>query len=120
MGESVKKSSQFGSLAWLVVIGFIGLLIWAIEIPNFLKQPPNVRPCIANLRDFDSAKQQWALENGKTNGIVTWADIKPYLGRGPEGSLPKCPQGGTYTIGKIGELPTCSLGKTNSMHALPR
>lgn len=63
--------------------------------------------CINNLRQIDAAKNQFALEKGKANGDpVTEADITPYL-RG--GVLPKCPSGGTYTIGKVGENPTCSI-----------
>ena len=47
------------------------------------------------------------------SGLVvrgTWADIKPYMGRGPEGGIPKCPQGGVYIIGRLDEDPTCSIG----------
>lgn len=69
--------------------------------------------CINNLRQIDAAKNQWALEKGKKSGdAVTEADIKPYL-RG--GVLPRCPAGGTYTIGKVGENPACSIAG----HALP-
>jgi len=53
------------------------------------------------------------LEKSKANGTpVTEDDIKPYI-RG--GTLPTCPAGGKYTIGKVGELPTCSI----TGHALP-
>ena len=63
--------------------------------------------CINNLRQIDAAKNQFALEKGKKNGdAITEADITPYI-RG--GVLPKCPSGGTYTIGKVGENPTCSI-----------
>jgi len=69
--------------------------------------------CINNLRQIDGAKNEFALEKGKKNGDpVTEADIKPYL---QGGKLPVCPAGGKYTIGKVGELPTCSI----SGHALP-
>ena len=69
--------------------------------------------CINNLRQIDAAKNQFALENKKTNGdLVTEADIKAYL---PGGVLPKCPAGGKYTIGKVGENPTCSIDG----HVLP-
>ncbi|HEX3890462.1 MAG TPA: hypothetical protein VHX90_06380, partial [Verrucomicrobiae bacterium] len=69
--------------------------------------------CINNLRQIDAAKNQWALENGKTNGTaVTEDDIKPYIKLGANESsangFPTCPSGGTYTIGKVGEKPTCS------------
>ena len=66
--------------------------------------------CINNLRQIDAAKQQWALEKGKKVGDpVTEADIKPYIKLDANGNLPKCPAGGKYTIGKVGETPTCSI-----------
>ena len=69
--------------------------------------------CINNLRQIDGAKNEWALEKGKKAGdAVTEADITPYL---KSGKLPTCPSGGTYTIGKVGENPTCSIRG----HALP-
>jgi len=72
--------------------------------------------CINNLRQIDAAKNQWALEKNKKNGDpVTEADIKPYIKLDASGNLPKCPAGGTYTIGKVGEKPACSIAG----HALP-
>jgi hypothetical protein len=77
------------------------------------------RAFINNLRQIDSAKQEWALEMGKTKGNPppVAADIQGYIGRGSAGSLGKvvCPtdNGGTidssYVIGDIGTLPTCKL-----------
>lgn len=72
--------------------------------------------CINNLRQIDAAKNEFALEKGKKNGDpVTEADIKPYIKLDASGNIPKCPGGGTYTIGKVGEKPTCSIAG----HALP-
>jgi outer membrane lipoprotein-sorting protein len=72
--------------------------------------------CINNLRQIDAAKNEFALEKGKKIGDpVTEADIKPYIKLDASGNLPKCPAGGTYTIGKVGEKPTCSIPG----HALP-
>ncbi|HZV35035.1 MAG TPA: prepilin-type cleavage/methylation domain-containing protein [Verrucomicrobiae bacterium] len=72
--------------------------------------------CVNNLRQIDGAKQTWALENNKSsNDVVTWQQIQPYLGRGPEGSIPVCPQGGRYILGRIGELPKCSIGADHSI-----
>jgi outer membrane lipoprotein-sorting protein len=62
--------------------------------------------CINNLRQIELAKKMWALDKGKKDGdLVTEDDIKSYLA---DGNLPKCPSGGKYTIGKVGEKPTCS------------
>jgi hypothetical protein len=66
--------------------------------------------CINNLRLIDGAKQQWALENKKQiTDTPTWDDLRPYIGRGPNGELPTCPDGGVYTIGTVGEKPTCNV-----------
>jgi hypothetical protein len=72
--------------------------------------------CINNLRQIDGAINEWALEKGKAKGaVVTEADIKPYIKLDASGNLPKCPAGGKYTLGKVGEVPTCSIPG----HALP-
>jgi hypothetical protein len=66
--------------------------------------------CINNLRLIDGAKQTWALEMGKQGtDTPAWADIQPYLNRGTNAAMPKCPSGGTYTIGTVGERPKCSI-----------
>ena len=63
--------------------------------------------CIANLRLIYAAKQAWALEKGKTDtDIPTEQDLLPYL---KGGVFPVCPSGGAYTIGAVGQLPTCSI-----------
>ncbi|MGA3266020.1 MAG: hypothetical protein ABSE16_04270 [Verrucomicrobiota bacterium] len=66
--------------------------------------------CINNLRQIDAAKNEWALEKGKPNGTpVAEDDIKPYIKLDADGNLPRCPAGGKYTIGNVGEKPTCSI-----------
>ena len=61
--------------------------------------------CINNLRQIDGAKNEWALEkNKKATDVPTKEDLLPYLR-----SWPVCPQGGTYTIGAVGDKPTCSI-----------
>ena len=42
-------------------------------------------------------------------------DVRPYLGRGTKYEFPVCPAGGVYTIGAVGEKPTCSIAG----HVLP-
>src|SRR6266436_1905350 len=64
--------------------------------------------CINNLRIIEGAKLVWAVEHRKTtNDVPTDADLF-----GPGGNVaekPSCPSGGTYTIGKVGEPPRCSV-----------
>jgi competence protein ComGC len=110
-------SGQGLAIAGLVT-GYLGIalailiipLMIAIAIPNFVKarSVAQTNACINNLRQIDAAKMQWALENSKTNGAIPAAvDLSPYL-KGGLKSL-QCPAGGTYTIGPVGEEPTCSI-----------
>ncbi len=82
-------------------------------IPN---ENRRVDLCIMNLRAINSAKAQWGLEAGKqVTDTPTWKDLLPYFGHGGEGFvLPICPDGGEYTLGSLGEKPTCS----NPRHVL--
>jgi hypothetical protein len=67
----------------------------------------NANICISNLRQIDAAKQQWALEKGKAiTDVPTTQDLTPYF---KDAVFPLCPDGGTYTINAIGELPVCSI-----------
>lgn len=69
--------------------------------------------CINNLRLIYAAKQAWALDKSKTDtDVPTEQDLLPYL---KGGVFPVCPSGGIYTIGAVGQLPTCSI----SGHVLP-
>jgi hypothetical protein len=124
MSEQENKSSFKPDLFFwgVVVVCLLGLFA-LVAIPNFINEP-NTSPanaCINNMRRIDAAKVEWALEhNAKTNDVATVSDIKPYLKLDAKGNLPKCPSGGIYTIGKIGEPVTCSLSNTvTPAHVLP-
>jgi hypothetical protein len=90
-------------------------MLAAIAIPSFVKARSTAQrnACINNLRQLDSAKEQWALAENKENGaVVDEAAVLEYI-RG--NAMPLCPAGGTYTLGVIGENPTCS----HPEHRLP-
>lgn len=122
-------------LAFFVIAVAIIYFLGVIAIHNFVRDPwtSPANACINNLRRIDAAKEEWALEHdAKTNDVVTVDDIRPYLKKDldphgrpylkfdAKGNLPKCPSGGTYTIGKVGEIPTCSLNNTvTPAHVLP-
>lgn len=69
-----------------------------------------IAACRLELKHIADAKALWAAEHRKTtNDIPTWADLV-----GPDRYLTserECSRGGTYTIGRVGEPPTCSLPK---------
>jgi hypothetical protein len=104
------SSQSFANMALLPAVA-VPAMLSAIAIPNFVKarSTSQQNACINNLRQLDAAKNQWALEQGKKTGDACTAnDLKPYI-RLINGQLPKCPAGGTYTIGAIGETPKCSI-----------
>ena len=99
------------AISAVVPIGMVS----AIAVPNFVKARGTAQQnaCINNLRQIDGAKQQWALENKKTDtDTPTRADLKPFLGNK---QFPVCPAGGTYTINPVSKRPECS----HEGHSLP-
>ena len=72
--------------------------------------PPEIarrNACINNLRLIDAAKQQWALENSKTDEAVPVAqDLLPYF---RDGIFPMCPSGGQYLINAVAVPPACTV-----------
>jgi len=84
----------------MIVVAIIGLLA-AIAIPNFVKarNTAQANACINNMRQIDSAIQQWALEKGKKDSdplVGNEQAIADYI-KGTK--MPKCPSGGDYTLG---------------------
>jgi ABC-type proline/glycine betaine transport system substrate-binding protein len=113
MSEPKKKSSGVKIAAKAVVWLLVGIFL-SVAIPRFIhsRQLALRNACVNHLGQIDAAKNQWAQDHKMTtNDIPTWDDLKSYLGSG-DGEILKCPQGGVYTIRKIGESPTCSLGTT--------
>ncbi|MBU4375896.1 MAG: prepilin-type N-terminal cleavage/methylation domain-containing protein [Candidatus Omnitrophica bacterium] len=99
----------------MIVVAIIGLLA-AIAIPNFVKarETAQANACINNMRQIESAKEQWALEKGKTTGdVVVDAEAALYI----KGGMPTCPAAGTYTVGVVGTDVICSLAAKG--HVLP-
>jgi hypothetical protein len=64
------------------------------------------------LREIQWCKETWMKHEGKTtNDTPTWADLNEDLvGMGWRNGKPVCPNGGVYTIGRVADMPTCSIG----------
>jgi hypothetical protein len=124
IGGSVLRPKTSELVFWCLLLG-ITVLIALIAIPNFVKAraTSQANACINNLRQLDGAAAEFALENEKKEGdaINFPDDLKLYIKLNSNGEIPGCPAGGFYSVKRVGEKPTCSLG-TNVVpaHILPQ
>ena len=90
-----------------VLVGAAALLLLALLLPHLGRSKGGpATGCPANLRAIYLAKAMLADDKKLTNGIVvTKEELLPYL----YGDWPRCPQGGEYSIGRIGDPPRCSF-----------
>jgi hypothetical protein len=95
----------------LSIVMALVVLNWTTKTIIRARTTRAMNACVNNLRQIQGTKEQWGIDHQMpANAIPTWADIQPYLGRGPDGTLPHCPDGGVYIIGRVNEAPKCSIG----------
>jgi hypothetical protein len=90
------------------------LFVWSlllVFICGCHKKPPPLdtdvatKACVHNLEVIADGKRYWAGDHQKgPEDTPTWEELSDYTRR-----KPACPGGGTYTIGKVGDLPSCSI-----------
>ena len=98
----------------LIIVGLVAVGLGAIAYlnsrPHQCGSPRNA--CIANMKQIEGAKSTCALEFGKgTNDVPVAADLfgpSRYLER-----IPACPENGTYTLGKVGDISKCTIAEHN-------
>jgi prepilin-type N-terminal cleavage/methylation domain-containing protein len=119
----------------MIVVAIIGLLA-AIAIPSFMKarSTSQKNSCINGLRQIESAKDQYALEVGRTNGWAWASDDQAFsnLVGAADGYIklaPYCPASASsaakttiarssadYDVKAIGVAPSCTVMGADSTY----
>ena len=93
----------------VAIVFSVMLYVAYAAIPYWPQKRPGgpICSCLANLKQLDGAKEQWAIDNHKPPGSrLTYSDLvgaSLYIK-----AVPKCPYGGTYDLNQVGEKPTCT------------
>jgi len=117
---NAKRGSDAGFtlIEIMIVVGIIGMLA-ALSIPSLIRARSRSQTsvCINNLRQIDSAKQQWAMEFRKGgDAIPEKSDLDPYLNRTGHADNIVCPVAGadatftsSYTLNGVTNYPSCNI-----------
>lgn len=114
-------SKEGYTLVEIMIVVTIIVVIFAIAFPNYIKSgrisAKNV--CINNLKQIDSAVEQWALENNIRPGLIPDAAQEEEIYAYIQGDRPICPSKGTYTFGEVGSKPQVRCSREDEGHKLP-
>lgn len=103
------NSSGFTILEVMIVVGLVGLLA-VLAVPSALKSRSTASQqiCLSNLRQIESAKEQWAVEY-KKSATDTPSDSELFGRDKYIRFKPRCPEGGAYTLNPNELKPVCSI-----------
>jgi hypothetical protein len=109
-----KLSTKGFRIGMSAILLFLVALIAAQELSE---RTPSLRDdCPQRRKQLQGAKEAWAYENKKgSNDVPNDSDLFGHTGYIRE--RPACPEGGTYTIGRISDPVRCSIHGTNFIRA---
>src|SRR5438270_99292 len=110
------------TLVEIMIVVLIMATLLAVAMPQFQAAGRRARAtaCQRNLKEIMCAKERWAMDNNRgpldTPSMTELAVPGVYMK-----GTPVCPSGGTYTVGRLDEIPACSVGGVpgaNDAHVL--
>lgn len=103
----------------LIVVCIIGILL-AIAVPNYLRArgTSRLQAIVSNLREIDTAVQQWAMSQNKPQGTpVQQSDLDGTGGGSSYLAWPTGPMAGTYSVTTTSANATFDGGTLGAMDA---
>lgn len=101
------------TLVEIMCVVMVIAIIMAMAIPNFLhaREASRSRACTQNLRQFQTAKDQWAIVT-RAGAAATpeRSELVTEFMKGTEDTLPECPAGGDYSLNSLRDPPACTVG----------
>ncbi|MEN6613114.1 MAG: prepilin-type N-terminal cleavage/methylation domain-containing protein [Armatimonadota bacterium] len=114
---TVKRRRGFTLIEIMIVVLIIGILL-AIAIPNFMRarETSRAKSCCANLRQIETAKEQYAMDEKLSDGGIIPNDGADLWAEGAYiKEEPKCPSDGVYTVAPIGTPASCDGNPTGAV-----
>lgn len=107
--EQIRKRLPDLQTAEMAFCAAMVLLVAAIGPPGYMARRHNrMQRCQDNLTRIDTAKEQWAMENGQVPGVVVeeWHIVSEK--NGYLATMPVCLSDSSYVLEPVGSDPECA------------